>query len=446
MRQSSVIAGMFLLLLGGAVARTARAEGTSAWEDERRTTLRDQLSETFSDIVAGPPRFYWKRGPVLQTRGEALSFHLGYEGQFDATWYGGMGKAVEAAARGKWLSGFEVRRSRLLLEGFVLRYWYFRARYDTSGFDEPRFEDLFIEWSGLTRFGDNGWPTIRVGQVKEPMTMDWMNSALRTTFAERAMVTTSIVPNRNPGIRLHGTGFGRRMTYQVGGFLVNAAQLNQIRPDEGESITARITGLPWAPEKRPGHLLHLGLSTSWRWNVGTTEFSSPPESHLGPNVVDTGEFAASRSEVYAAEAFFQRDRFSILAEGAWNRALLPDGRRVDYMGWHAQVSYFLTQTRLPYDRGLGVFGRLRPERTLFCPAKSGLGAWEIAARYSFLDLDSGPHRGGSVWNVTLGLNWYARDNMRVALNYIYTDVDDAFGVAGADGTMNTLLLRFQYDL
>ena len=36
----------------------------------------------------------------------------------------------------------------------------------------------------------------------------------------------------------------------------------------------------------------------------------------------------------------------------------------------------------------------------------GLGAWQVGARYSWIDLDNRGVQGGTVHDVTLGLNWF----------------------------------------
>jgi len=61
----------------------------------------------------------------------------------------------------------------------------------------------------------------------------------------------------------------------------------------------------------------------------------------------------------------------------------------------------------------------------------GRGAYEVAARYSYLDLDSGTIAGGKLHDLTLGLNWYANRNMRMMFNYVAAspegfDVQHAF--------------------
>jgi phosphate-selective porin OprO/OprP len=50
--------------------------------------------------------------------------------------------------------------------------------------------------------------------------------------------------------------------------------------------------------------------------------------------------------------------------------------------------------------------------------KAGWGLWEIAARYSYVDLTDGFIRGGIMGDLGLALNWYPRMHVRVMFNYI----------------------------
>ena len=53
----------------------------------------------------------------------------------------------------------------------------------------------------------------------------------------------------------------------------------------------------------------------------------------------------------------------------------------------------------------------------------GPGAWEIAARYSYVNLNSGfganRIQGGIMDGVTLGLNWYLNTNLNVMFDWAY---------------------------
>ncbi|HZK78018.1 MAG TPA: porin, partial [Gemmatimonadaceae bacterium] len=90
-----------------------------------------------------------------------------------------------------------------------------------------------------------------------------------------------------------------------------------------------------------------------------------------------------------------------------------------FAGMYASVSYFLTGEHRPYVMEEGEFDRVVP--------KASTGAWEIAARWSTMDLnDTSPGvgiKGGRGTNVTLGLNWHINANLKWMLNYVHVSND-----------------------
>ena len=48
----------------------------------------------------------------------------------------------------------------------------------------------------------------------------------------------------------------------------------------------------------------------------------------------------------------------------------------------------------------------------------GVGAWQVAVRFSSVDLNDGDISGGDAENISLGLNWYATNNIRMSANYV----------------------------
>ena len=72
----------------------------------------------------------------------------------------------------------------------------------------------------------------------------------------------------------------------------------------------------------------------------------------------------------------------------------------------------------------------------------------MAARYSYLSLESKDVLGGRMWEVTAGINWYLYPNLRLMLNYVRYDVRDRF-VSSPDrrvsGSGDVIQSRFQLD-
>jgi len=99
---------------------------------------------------------------------------------------------------------------------------------------------------------------------------------------------------------------------------------------------------------------------------------------------------------------------------------------VRFHGWHAQGGYVLTGESRCYDFATGTLGGISP-----C---GPCGAWEIVARYSYVTLMDKDIYGGSGHNVTVGLNYFINNNVRLAFNYIRANINPtnttAVGLAG----------------
>jgi phosphate-selective porin OprO/OprP len=109
-----------------------------------------------------------------------------------------------------------------------------------------------------------------------------------------------------------------------------------------------------------------------------------------------------------------------------------------FSGWYVESSYFLTGEHRPYRRQLGTFDRVIPFEDFFRVDTNrgvctGLGAWQVAARLSHLDLDDATVAGGTLTDATLGVNWYLNPFTRLQFNYIHAFLDDpALDRSGAD--------------
>ena len=98
-----------------------------------------------------------------------------------------------------------------------------------------------------------------------------------------------------------------------------------------------------------------------------------------------------------------------------------------------EAAWVLTGERQRYSVSSGTFGQIRP--------KGEYGAFELAARYSTIDLNDGLVTGGEEENWTAGANWYINRNMRVMLNYVNAKTQP--GSNGQNEEANALIARFQ---
>ena len=114
------------------------------------------------------------------------------------------------------------------------------------------------------------------------------------------------------------------------------------------------------------------------------------------------------------------------------------GGDLDFWGLYGTASYFLTGEHRIYGKRVGVFGRVIPKQD-FRPWEGHWGAFQVAARVSYLDLDDEDINGGRQTNLALGLNWYLFPNFRIMLNYIHAHV-------ASQGGEDIGQMRLQIDL
>ena len=93
----------------------------------------------------------------------------------------------------------------------------------------------------------------------------------------------------------------------------------------------------------------------------------------------------------------------------------PVGRRTVFQGFYVSGSYALTGEMRRYRWRHGTLARIEPKRGL---GDGGKGAFEVALRFSRIDLNDGDVRGGALNDVSLAFNWYPNVPGKVSFNVI----------------------------
>ena len=86
------------------------------------------------------------------------------------------------------------------------------------------------------------------------------------------------------------------------------------------------------------------------------------------------------------------------------------------------------------------------DRNPFNPVKGKWGALELAARFSHIDLNDEMISGGKEDNITLGMNWYLYQKIRLMFNYIHARVYDREKPAVDEGDADIYAVRFQFSI
>jgi phosphate-selective porin OprO/OprP len=409
-----------------AVAATARASDSAA----APAPQNPPAAEAKPQSSGGDFKVFWKDGLKMETADKAFKMAIGGRIHYDWNW-GGADEDVEAD-KGAFEDGTQFRRARLAVTGTMYERIEFKAEFDFGGqpsVNRPATRDLYLGMSDVLGGG------IRAGHFKEPFSLEqYGTSANYMTFVERSVVD-ALVPGRNNGVMYHGASDSEVVTWALGVFKTsNDAAFAQ--GDGDYAATARVSASPWYAEKGE-KVLHVGASYTTRGDDAAT-FSTRSENSLGPVLVSTGALDLDGLDIAGVELAWVMGSLSLQAEAVQAMADQTSGEDADFLGWYAYASYFLTGETRPYKRSNGSFDRVRPDANF---GQGGNGAWELAARYSVLDLDDGAIQGGELNDVTVGVNWYLNPNARVMANYVIGDLEDDT----SEGDVDAFLLRLQVD-
>lgn len=359
-------------------------------------------------------RVYWSSGLRMKSKDGNFSLKVGGRIMNDWAIYSTDSDTPDTFR--KIGDGTEFRRARLYMEGEVYTNIKYKAQYDFGGQDAD-FKDVYIELKKIPTLGN-----LRIGHFKEPMSIEELTSSKYITFMERSLPNV-FAQGRNTGFQIANSFADKRATAAVGVFRDVGDSGNGFSKSSDYNVTARITALPWYEDKGK-RLLHVGFGYTHEFRHdedSMIRFRARPEAHLGPRFVDTKAFKAKSVNYFNPEFAAVYGPFSLQGEYIFTEVNSKEYDDPSFDGSYIYGSVFLTPGDYRrYKTSSGAFDRVKPANDLSWSG-GGIGAIEAAVRYSQLDLTDGMIRGGTLSNITAGLNWYLNPNVRFMLNYVYAD-------------------------
>jgi len=333
-------------------------------------------------------------------------------------------------------SGVEFRRVRLYTAGQIYDNIKYKLQFDFAG-GQGVLKDAYIMVSKIPVVGN-----IQVGHFKEPIGMELLASSKNITMMERGL-TDPLTPERNTGAMLFNDQFNKRMVWAFGYFLPSDNFGTYV--GDKYHITGRIAGTPFyknEQENRAYNLLHLGVSLTHQYQSNSQYvLKTRPESHLIDPIAIAEIDKTKAVNQIGGEAALVLGSISLQSEYIHTNAITADGSilqndNYQFSAFYAAVSWFITGEHKNYKTSEGVFDRVKPNKNF--GSEKGVGAWEIALRYSDLDLDDTDVQGGRLANITAGLNWYLNPSTRFMFNYVIVNLKEV-------GNTNIFQMRFQVD-
>jgi phosphate-selective porin OprO/OprP len=451
--------------------KTKKAQDDAKKEAEKRQKEAEGV-KVGSDLAISA-RWASDQGLWFETKNKDFVSHLGFYFQWDTVAFSQSANLRPIAQLGDLQDGTFFRRLRPQYDG---RAWDFAewnvilALEQIQGSAVNGLANINVDevWGGV--YGIPIIGRVRAGHMKVPQGLEgnqW-SSSRAMTFNENAAYTDAFYNIFAVGVQILNSGLddgvnGDRMTWQLMGYRNDNPRTNDGEDfgDGDYAATGRISGL-LIDEDQDRHFLHVGVSGTWRKaqranaDLGgprVEQFRARPELRDGiggfgdasglpgdtNRMVDTGVRSASAATVIGTELWYNLGPFNVMAEWAFatmNSAVVPVtvGRRTtnvvgdrNFHGGYVTVSYFLTGESQVYDHlygRRGTFYIARPFTNAWAKRKDdggvslGWGAWEVAARYSYLNLNDGPIQGGVLSCWTVGLNWYLNSNLKVQFEYI----------------------------
>lgn len=323
-------------------------------------------------------------------------------------------------ADGIWLNTNEsltradsgIRRGRLTFGMQLYRDWDIRATYDFTAdpLDERGFQSLYLRYSGIRR------TQIYLGNMREPIGLDWLTSSRNTLFMERAQMT-ALIPSQHLGIAANT--HGRNWAAFVG--LFGERLQDGVDVKNGWGVSGRVV---YTPIQTRRNVLHVGLSGSHR---EPNEDARPLTRINRAFNSENARFSSigrvrNFSEIFAAElaashgpALMQFEYLRTFTDK--QQTLKPP----EFDSWYIQAGWIVTGEKRQYSRTARTFSGVKPNSRF--SLNGGTGAWEVGVRYSELSPIGQRQFGNKESNLTLGVNWYPTDYMRVMANYIRVKSD-----------------------
>lgn len=364
---------------------------------------------------------------------------------------------------------FTFRRLRLELSGTVPQNMKWRMQLDFNRPSTPEIKDAYLGWTNLPNN-----QTLLLGNQKRPLGLDHLNSSRFNVFAERPLaVETFNEDARRFGLCMYGHNDEQSVGWAYG--IYNLENINTDGRFIGDSLQmggySRLWSSPWYDDTSGGRgYLHLAIGgavartdgdngdtdtnnnegrfrtralarSNQRWLNTTRIPGADWYQHVAfESILNLGSLQITGEYIMTP---MQRDTTpgpvppADPLDNAFDTALARD---LFFHGGYIYASYFLTGEHIPYSRSSGTINRVKPHENFFLVDRmrggrgSGMGAWQVAARYDFLDLTDGGVNGGVGHMITAGLNWHWTPYSKVQNNLIWGTIDQSGLANDVDGT------------
>ena len=391
-----------------------------------------------------------------------------YHNQINGTMYTPDGTITHEDAKPYMPGGISLRRVRFAVKAEINKDWYgeidFNMANGTFG-----LQDAYIQYNGL---GEYGWQ-LKLGNFKEDFSMEYTTSSRFITFMERPMCVTAFNFTRRLGFQVQWQQLNwLRMSAGVTGQEIDNWMIRHNIEEamkrgikgSGPNYTGKVVFMPWGGEPNQG--LHLGYNfqrRSGKWISDDVDLDGYDGRAWHAVRIDSRNATAmnrtkyfdtdwirgvKHSDIHGYEFAGYYNSFRFGSEFImYNAVMDPDlpaafypsisnadlaatyAKTKQFYGFYVQATYLLFGGKYRYNVNESEF--TQPTRG------KNWGDIELKVRYDYLDLNNNfrdealykagltgvGQLGGSGQNITLGTVWWVNNNVRITVDYMFSDND-----------------------
>lgn len=359
------------------------------------------------------------------------------------------GAAADTAHARNLQDGSTFRRARFGIAGKAFGDFEYTALFAFDGAgseDNGHIQELWLQYSGIKPLH------FRVGAFRPSLGLEDQGSTNGMPFLERPASTDIGASLAGGDFREAGQIVANTDRFYasaaVTGRLVTTAGAATVQPYRDPlGFVGRVAAVAYRDADTVVHVGAHGSYVDHAANtagpdangvsaLGTIQLRERPELRVdGTRLIDTGAIAATHAYSVGAEGAFQYR--NLLLQGEYEYYGLDRGPSAladpHFSGFYVEGTWVITGQRRRYNSGNFAFDGPAVTKS-FNPFAGEWGAWELAARYSSVDLNdnagaqgSAPAaaavRGGSQHIATAALNWYLNPIMRIMFQYQHVNVD-----------------------
>jgi len=312
--------------------------------------------------------------------------------------------------------GTEIRRGRLVVKATVWEDWKWVGEVDFAD-NGTAVKDFNLGYAG---FDD---VTLTVGNQKQPFSLQLEMSSNDYPFVERGIdnFLVDAVLDRAIGGRVDANG---GHWFVAAGVYGDGAEAQKDGGDEGWGAAGRAI---LAPIIEDDQVVHIGFRTAYRQPDGSIRYRDETTHMSNLHVVDTADLPEIDGiTMYGPEAAVAFGPFSVFGE--YNRSTVQrnGSKTVQFESGHIGATFSITgeSRAASYKISSGEFKMLKPKEN-FSLGNGGLGAWEVASRFAYINLNDGSSavpgsvNGGKEQAISTALNWYVNPNVRFMADWTH---------------------------